>query len=267
MARTEFAFTAFLSPISGTVQNYVNGAVVLARSIRRVTNLDMILLVWGNISNEIVLTHEGWTLCFTTPIAGPIDAVHNRYLEADVYTKLVAWNLTEYSAILMLDLDMMVLSDPTDVFTDVLPRMLAENKEFGAATDRPTADNYPHMITGAFTQWCRPAVDFHTFNAGSMLIVPSTHQFQVLVHGINTIQHNTHWAEQSYLNVVFGSSTFELPFAYNGQAISIVCEPMLWFNAKIVHFVTEKPWHEHSTIDVTGIRPYRTLWEELFNKN
>ena len=69
MARSEFAFTAFLSPISDTVQNYINGAVVLARSIRRVTNLDMVLLVWGNISNEIVLTREGWTLCFTTPIA------------------------------------------------------------------------------------------------------------------------------------------------------------------------------------------------------
>ena len=100
-----------------------------------------------------------------------------------------------------------------------------------------------------------------------MLIVPSLYQFQALVHGINTIQHDTIWGDQSYLNVFYESTAFELPFVYNGQAISIVCEPMLWFNAKIVHFVTEKPWHEHSTIDVTGIRPYRTLWEELFNKN
>ena len=262
-ALTQFAFTAFLS-LATPAQNYIDGAVVLARSIRRVTNLDMVLLVLGDLSNETaVLAREGWTLCPIAPIDGPVGAVHNRFADAGIYSKLTAWNLTEYSAVLMLDLDMMVLSDPTDVFTDVLPRMIAENKDLGAAMDRPAADNYPHVITGAFTNWCHPMVDSYVFNAGSLLIVPSTRRFQALVRGISATRHDTNWAEQSYLNAFYGSAAFKLPFAYNGNAVSIVCEPGLWRSAKIVHFTIEKPWYGHRTVDVHGIRPYRMLWEEL----
>ena len=127
-------------------------------------------------------------------------------------------------------------------------------------------DIFEIIFAGSFTNWCLPSFDKHTFNTGSMLIVPSLYQFQALVHGINTIQHDTVWGDQSYLNVFYESTTFELPFAYNGQASSIVCEPRLWHSAKIVHFTIEKPWYGHKRIDVHGIRPYRILWDELLNK-
>ena len=257
----EFAFAAF---ISASTASYTRGAVVLARTLRRVTNLDMLLMVLeGRIPSRdrAALRHEGWMLCAVPVIANPPAADENRFTRARIYSKLAAWNLTEYEAVLLLDLDTLVLRDPSDAFTSVLPRMRARNQTLGASIDHPM----PGGLCGSY--W---APGHPTFNAGVLLIVPSTDAFERLRDGVSTVPHNTNAAEQSYLNVVYPEGAFySLAFAYNGNAVSITCEPDLWRSTdiKIIHFTVQKPWEDarFDLVDRFGVRRYAALWQSVYD--
>jgi lipopolysaccharide biosynthesis glycosyltransferase len=244
----------------------VQAAIVLAKTIRKFTNLDMVLLITPGSrdsieeQNQRKLENEGWVLCSVPVIPNPISAKPNRFMEANIYSKLNAWRLIEYKAILLLDLDMFIVDNPTDIFTEILPMMRKQNKTLGAALDRPAPGGK-----------CRPiwSEDKPTFNAGMLLVVPSLNAFRHLSESMHTIDHDMNYQEQSLLNEVYALDYFELPFSYNANIISVNCEPHLWKSPKIIHFTVAKPW-DGSVFSLSsdhplacmwqGVRPYCDLW-------
>ena len=276
-AATEFAFVSLLSTLWERVcfldcfERYVKGAIVLARSIRRVTNLDMVLLVAGEARHQMShttrdsLVREGWILCAVDAIGGPVSApASNRFILGLLYTKLTAWKLVEYTAVMTLDLDMLVMRDPTDIFTVQLPVMLAENKTLGAVIDRPGPGAVQSSKCGV--QW----TDAPVFNGGSLLIVPSMRTFHALVDGIRATPHDASLAEQGYLNSVYNATFYALPFAYNGNMRSILCEPHVWGDGdvRVLHFNVEKPWGfaRMDLADEHRLVPYMLLWQSVLDR-
>ena len=278
VATTDFAFVAFLSSLTEKVcflacfERYVKGAIVLARSIRRVTNLNMVLMVTGEARDimsprtRAALVNEGWTICAVDAIGSPKTAPHpNRFILGLLYTKLTVWKFTEYKAVMTLDLDMMVLRDPTDIFTQVLPKMLAANKTLGAVVDRPGPGSI--VLDKCGKQW----TDTPTFNSGTLLVIPSVDTFRRLVNGIDTVPHDTGTGDQGFLNAMYNPSSFyPLPFAYNGNMRSILCEPHVWRRngVKILHFNVEKPWGfaRLDLVDAHGLVPYMLLWASVLEQ-
>ena len=276
LAGTEFAFVAMLSCLTEQVcflmcfERYVKGAIVLARSMRRVTNMDMVLLVTGEAKDQMSaetlssLTGEGWIICPVDAIESPVyTPTPNRFLLGLTYTKLAAWRLVEYSAVVMLDLDMMVMRDPTDVFTKTLPKMIATGKTFGAVVDRPGPGALISSKCG--TQWTNKPL----FNSGTMLIIPSEITFDWLVKTSRVVPHDMTTGDQGYLNAIYNSSFYHLPFTYNGNMRSILCEPHIWRNGnvQILHFNVEKPWGfaRMDLFDEHRLVPHMLLWQSVLD--
>ena len=151
-----------------------------------------------------------------------------------MYSKFHAWNLVEYKAVALIDLDILALRDPSDLFTIYTPKMISENKSIGAVREHPLKPCYGN---GAW----------NTYNAGMLLIIPNEKRFVKLVNNINIFPHDSAFdAEQALINNMFKHSMFELPVIYNALTLIKACEPDVWYNHhhnfKLIHFTVTKPW-------------------------
>lgn len=259
-ANTTFAFVSMLSLFSGVenaVPNYIESSKKLGMSIRRFTNLDLIMMIPVDESEYKELTWIGhriwwddiekasWKVCLVPVIDVTDSSVQNiRFYQAKLFSKLNAWNLLEYQGIVVLDCDMFCASTPVELFTYHFPRMLAENKTLGAHQDHPKG--HIKTFTMIITSQCE-AMDSY-FNAGMLLIKPSRVEFSRLVHQMNGNHYNKDWCEQGMLNFEYGLSYYALPFKYNANIVSKYCEPDMWSTEKknivFYHFTVAKPWDE-----------------------
>jgi hypothetical protein len=178
-------------------------ARVLGRSLARATSLDFVLL------SEQMVAVEGWVTCVVAPMAVG-------------GTKLRAWNLVEYKAVLLLDMDTLALTDPLPLFTEHYPLMLQQNASVGGVSLRVCR-----------SQRIRPQV---------LLLIPSQLWYLRLRKQL------FRWPAAGFggtIKAVFGNSSFyELPAIYNADAAWKHCNPRWWKEAKvsIVHFSIAKPW-------------------------
>lgn len=238
---------AIVSLFSGNFALYGVSATKLARSITSFTSVDKILMVLNtttllpNEKNQFV--KEGWKVCIVQEISNPITVKkNNRFLEAKLYSKFNAWKLIEYEAVLFLDSDTLAVGNPATAFTHELPIMKEKNKTLAATRDMPFST-------------CRFGIALQFFNAGVLLLIPNLNTFEELKTSISTVHHDTDWAEQDLLNVLFYNQDYskskrsmfhELPFEYNANVIAKVCEPTLWHSKKseikIIHYTTAKGW-------------------------
>jgi len=256
-AQTPYAIVSMISKKNKLQRIYSASAVKLAKTIRKFTNVDLVMLAIEPLhpDDSSALEKAEWKICAMQGIQGPPNPKRsNRFLEANLYSKFNAWRLTEYEAILLLDSDTLAVGDLSTAFTHTLPAMLAQNKSFAAARDRPV------NIT------CRFGTAWNVFNAGVILLLPSLDDFDILNKSIAEVPHDTDMAEQDLLNKMYASSFFELPFHYNAIVTSKVCEPDTWHrereNIKIVHFTTAKGWmysyHWQSIED-----PFQCWWWDV----
>ena len=110
-----------------------------------------------------------------------------------------------------MDSDTLAVVDISTAFTQMLPAMLAQNKSFAAARDRPVNIK------------CRFGTAWSFFNTGVIQLLPNLNTFHVLNKSIAEVPHNIDVAEQDLPNKMYASSFFELPFHYNAIVTSKVC--------------------------------------------
>ena len=252
---------AVASLMSGDFGLYGVSAMKLGKSIRKFTNVDMIMMILDSrpihADEHRSLMKAGWKTCIVPLIEGPLHVEkNNRFLEAKLYSKFNAWKLIEYEAVLFLDSDTLVVGNVASAFTEVIPNMQSTHKTLGAARDRPANTT------------CRFGTAYNYFNAGVLLLVPNIQTFHHLHDSISTVKHNTDWAEQDLLNQLYSNSDlfYELPFEYNAIVTAKVCEPSVWNsnrgNIKIVHFTTAKGWmYSQSWKSVD--EPFQCWWWEV----
>ena len=189
---------------------------LFAKALRRSIVDDVDLILFGTA------TVPGWHTC---PAAGLNGA----------YAKLLAWNLTSYEAVLVLDLDTLIINDIAPLFETWPAELRRRNALLGAAIDQPYRWSF---------RWT-PA-DTRRFNAGVMLVLPSGDVFRWLVDGLANIDYDPRMKEQAYLNVAVGKRYAELPPTYNAMITTAYAEPRTWngFVAegiRIIHFTFPKP--------------------------
>ena len=236
-ANTDFAFVLMLS---SHFREYGLSATKLGHTLRRHSNLDLIIFELNTSpipkNTKDLLKRSGWSICTIQPIHGPtaVPKNTNRFLQASVYSKFHAWNLIEYKAIALIDLDMLAVQNPSDLFTSHLPKMLSENKTLGAVREHPLTNCYGNGAT-------------NTYNAGLLLIVPNQQRFVRIVNNINLFPHDSAVdAEQALINGMFKHTMYELPVSYNALTLIKTCEPELWYSHhhhfKMIHYTVTKPW-------------------------
>jgi len=158
---------------------------------------------------------------------GPADAARSVESRSD-FTKIHIWNLVEYSKILYLDADMLVMDDISELFERDLGQL-----RFAAAPDVYPPDR---------------------FNAGCILLEPDQARFENMLINIPVLP-SYDGGDTGFLNAFFpewyeSPSRNRLPFAYNAQRtlfwMTNQAQPGYWKaigKKKILHFSSSpKPW-------------------------
>ena len=107
---------------------YAVYARVLAHSLRTHTDLSMIDLLLFASSPSSIAAFSAWRVIV---VQQPPPAGEGQY------AKLLAWNLTAYEAVLVLDLDTLVIGDLAPLFHDWPPRLRRAGLTLAAAIDQP----------------------------------------------------------------------------------------------------------------------------------
>ncbi|GJP37080.1 hypothetical protein CLOM_g21524 [Closterium sp. NIES-68] len=229
--------TVAYATVLHTTESYVCGAMVLAHSIRRSgSQHDMVVLVSPEISNRSrdALREAGWKVKEIERIRNPF-ARKSTYNEWN-YSKLRLWQLTEYSSVIFVDADLLVLR------------------------------NLDHLF--AFPDLSARGNDQTDFNSGLMLIRPSQCTFRELLANAHTIR-SPNGGDQGYLNNYF-TWWHRLPDSVNilkhvwateetkrAQELEMKNR---WFSEEpaeihTIHYLGRKPWQCYRDFDCTWLYP------------
>lgn len=212
---------------------YAPGVEVLGQSLAETgTRVPRILLVTADVTSSARkgLERLGWQLRDVEPIANPkprSEYLFERF--AGVFTKLRAWQLTEFERVVFLDADTLVLQNVDDLF---------ERPEFAAAPDFFMPDR---------------------FNSGVMVLRPSEATFSRMVAEL-ALASSYDGGDQGFLNTFFAHwyampAANRLPVGYNMAHFIYqfmkghpAAAAALQREAKILHYMVQKPWKARSTL-------------------
>ena len=148
-----------------------------------------------------------------------------RVLHSKAYSKFNVWNLYEYSAVLYLDLDTLLIRQFSSIFEEHLPAMIDGGYELGLGKNTFPSDS--------------------DYNAGVVLLRPGQKKFRELLSSISSVPHDIEVAEQALLNKLYEGRIYPLPFKFNGMvSVKTKC-PEVWGSGSdliILHY-TCKPWN------------------------
>jgi len=241
---------AIVTMLSTVNEDYINLVLVLGHSIDLYDyvncNIDRILMIHDDAvfshKTRALLKRAGWMLKIVSQIAPPdgvnnLTVKHERYLKC--FSKIHAFNLTQYETVLLLDADTMLCGNVMELFIQYATRMHEVGVHLAWARDTPHKSN-PNS----------------SFNAGVMLIRPSNALTQHLIENSNRIAFDYAYSEQGYLTAIFNSSnptpsgsTYRqyliLPQKFNLMATIATTDHALWQEtwqqARIFHFTWLKP--------------------------
>lgn len=188
------------------------------------------------------LASLGWRIRDVEPISNPSATKQQLFPRfSAVFTKLHAWELTEFDRIVVLDADTLVLQNVDDLF---------QRRTFAAAPDFFLPDH---------------------FNSGVMVLDPAAETFARMVEALSAAG-SYDGGDQGFLNTFFPDwygmpIEHRLPVGYNmanfiyqflrGHAS---LKEKLERDVKIVHYLVQKPWEARSTL--TG--GSATWWKMYF---
>lgn len=191
---------------------YVCGAIALAQSIRRTNSTkDLILLADNSITPTSIagLQAAGWDVRQIQRIRS-VFSQKGSYNEWN-YSKLRVWQLTEYSKVIFIDADLLVLENMDIFFT------------------------YPQLSAGLNHQ--------HFFNSGLMVVEPSQCMFEYLMRKSFKIK-PYNGGDQGFLNEIF-TWWHRLPRwlnalkTFEGKSIE---KHVMAQDLYAVHYLGLKPW-------------------------
>jgi alpha-N-acetylglucosamine transferase len=212
---------------------YVTGAEVLGKSLAASgSTVPRVAMVTADISRAARerLAVQGWELRDVEAIANPTPdslLVFPRF--GAVFTKLRAWELTEYDRVVLLDADTLVLKNVDDLF---------DRPGFAAGPDFFLPDR---------------------FNSGVMVIPPSKETFERMVAAL-TAAPSYDGGDQGFLNSFYPdwyamSVEHRLPVGYNLANFIYqfahghpTLRATLAREARVLHYMVQKPWQAMSTL-------------------
>ena len=246
---SRFAFVNYMvlnKAIKDDVRWYVISAVKLAQSILFFTKkYDLIMMVALEDNMALsdwqldIILNSGWQICYVESIGSSLN-YNNRFHSAKIYTKLNVWRLKEYEAVVSIDSDMYAVGDPSYLFEQIWPDMVANNYTIGMGLDYPTQGTKRTLFNYVIGK-CIP-VKSH-FNGGIFIVKPSEQTFTDLIRAIDTTDYDIGMCEQGLLNSFFKDRTYTLPYSLNVNMVTKACIPDLYYgsNKTFLHFTVAKP--------------------------
>ncbi len=212
---------------------YLPGVEALGGSLRASgTSAPLVLMVTPEIRpvTRDRLATQGWTVREIEPLENPNPATQQMLPRfGAAYTKLRAWELTDFDKVVLLDADTIVLQNVDDLF---------ERPEIAAAPDFFMPDR---------------------FSSGVMVLEPSAATFDRMMDALAATS-SYDGGDQGFLNIFFPnwyamSVEHRLPAGYNmahfiyqfmhgHQAAFDALSP----EVKILHYLVQKPWQAKSTL-------------------
>ena len=244
-------------------QKYVAAAERLARSFRKHSSMDMVLLVvdaYGALrrKDELRLTNSGWMVHRMRDGIMPKysgGGWTNRYNTAKLFSKLWVWRLDMYEKILYTDLDTLFIHPPHPLFAHVA-----------------ISTQNPGMVPDP--------VKKHYFSAGVVLLRPSEDEYQRLIAAMDSYEHRGELAEQDFLNVFYHGRTVRLDPRFNHQvcaaegcindralgAAKSFAESDAAKGTVIMHFAgSNKPWNMADCVQ-QGITKLCLFWKHYLTE-
>jgi glycogenin glucosyltransferase len=212
---------------------YLPGVEALGRSLRASgTEVPRIVMVTPDVGlgAREQLVEQGFVLRDVEPISNPNPTTQQMLPRfGAAYTKLRAWELTEFDKVVLLDADTLVVQNIDDLF---------DRPEIAAAPDFFLPDR---------------------FSSGVMVLDPSRGTFDRMVHALSTAE-SYDGGDQGFLNIFFEGwyampVAHRLPVGYNMAHFIyqfMHAHQSTWdklrHEIKIVHYVVQKPWQAKSTL-------------------
>ena len=250
--KNKFAFVAFLwtSGANNSDMKYVTDALVLGHLLQEHSSHQRVLIV-----EEEVLGVPGSNLLkslWDVRIKKVVEAdknllggCHKRFKKT--FTKLRAWELTEYEKVCILDLDLCIQKGIDQLFGLEAPAALYTGNDNNPDGEQRESAEYFNHHNGKLSKG---------INAGVMLIRPSIPTFRGLEslaqnrhHPYHKNRRNSSAPEQHLLSYYFKGEWKKLPLAYNFQLHQLcftpagsVCErnQQKYDDIHILHFSTDK---------------------------
>ena len=250
--KNKFAFVAFLwtSGADNSDMKYVTDALTLGHLLQEHSSRKRVL-----IAEEEVLDVPGANLLkslWDVRIKKVVEAdqnllggCHQRFKKT--FTKLRAWELTEYEKVCILDLDLCIQKGVDQLFGLEAPAALYTGNDNNSAGEQRESAEYFNHRNGKLSKG---------INAGVMLIRPSIATFRALEslaqnrdHPYHKMRRNSSAPEQHLLSYYFKGQWKKLPLSYNFQLHQLcftsagsVCErnKQKYDDIHILHFSTDK---------------------------
>jgi lipopolysaccharide biosynthesis glycosyltransferase len=217
---------------------FLPGILALNRSLNEHdNNEDLVILVGKDVSASVVkfLKEKAFCLKMVRDIANPYASGNDSRGKKYMYTKLRAFELTEYEKIIYLDADMVICGNIQSLF----------DKEHMSA-----------VIAGGVLPENGSWVDF---NSGLMVIQPELATFNSMLGAVNTLQSDDE-GDQGFLNSFFSEwkkderlhldHKFNVPSNYIDEYCALsdfeftfIDNKLLTTNVEVLHFWgSDKPW-------------------------
>lgn len=242
-------------------QEYVIGAIALARSLRSVeaTAPLIVMVVPGSCEYE-PLIQEG---CIVKVLAAPdfSAAFKERHARQSIHTlapfdkgnkpafhnplnnfcKLNLWTFTDYDKLVFLDADTLVIKNIDSLFS--FP-------EFSAAP------NVYDSLDG-----------FHRLNSGVFTAKPSLDTYRSMLKKLDSPGAFWPRTDQTFLQD-YWPQWHGLPYTFNALQYLYIHLPELWnWDAiKVIHYQYEKPWQEDNP-KRDQLKPLIDLWWSIYNED
>ncbi|KZT06816.1 glycosyltransferase family 8 protein [Laetiporus sulphureus 93-53] len=251
-----------------TKASYLPGALVLHYCLVSVgSKYPLVIMVTTNLPQDVmdVLRRRGITTRTVDHLL-PEEGTHNLHAHderfMDTWTKLRAFELTEYERVVMLDSDMVVMRNMDELMEIALPKDWIAAVHVCACNPRklphypsdwipdncahtpmvhPTALTSPPLITETSP---RP---YNLLNSGTVVLNPSESLFVAIRHFLSTspLVPTFSFPDQDLLAVFFSGKWKPLPWCYNAlKTLRIVHKP-LWRDEEVrcLHYIlNDKPW-------------------------
>jgi hypothetical protein len=260
---------AYITLLMGT-NSYFYGALVTGYSLQKYkvnANIDIVIMITNNVSayqkNILQKVYDQVIeIDFTEIDKNIIDDLKNtRFM--DVFTKLEALKFTQYSKIIMMDIDMCVLKNMDHLFDLNSPAASLRNidLEQGDKIDKKYiySDNQGNV---------------HGINAGLMLLKPSIEEYNDIIKDLRESKNRKYKnPEQDYLSLRYRDKWTNISFLYNFQfGLTKRVDKLNYTTEDIynLHYSSRlKPWlqiyeKEHIRDKIIPNKQYYDIWEKEF---
>ena len=213
---------AYVAALWGKDPGFAKGAMVLGQSLKRSGTMhDIVLLHTDDVSNQSLLfLRKIWKLQRVEHVEandGLFYGSRDGHRFNHVFTKLHALNLVKYDKVIVMDIDLVIVHCPDELFD--LPAPAALWRGQNQTLDHGFAVDGRCFFGGADNRW--PWSQTSGINAGVMLLAPDGELYATALDEVRANQHPeripTSGPEQDYLSRFFAPHWTHISVLYNFQ--------------------------------------------------